>query len=160
MDKDRLEDKITKIVKYLEQNTQTISFAESCTGGRIASAFTSIGGVSSVFNGSCVTYSNEIKHLWLGVNESIFIEFGAVSLECVSAMLDGISRFASSDYAIAVSGIAGPTGGSDEKPVGTVYIGVLTPHGKIIHRYHFDGDRNRVQNSATYTAIELLERNL
>jgi len=152
--------KIEKIITYLTDNNQSISFAESCTGGRIASAFTAISGASSVLNGSCVTYSNDIKHEWLGVKEKTLIEFGAVSSECVSEMLVGIQKMASSDYAIAVSGIAGPTGGSEFKPVGTVYIGILTPNDCIVNLYLFDGNREEVQIQSTNQAIELLYENL
>jgi len=160
MNRYRLEEKITKIVRFLEQNHKTISFAESCTGGRIVSAFTAVSGVSTVFNGSCVTYSNEIKHRWLGVEQEVLDEFGAVSYECVAQMLEGICSFSSSDYAIAVSGIAGPTGGTTFKPIGTVYIGILTPTQKIVNRYNFSGDREKIQNDSTFMAIELLEKNL
>lgn len=151
---------ITQIITHLKENHQTISFAESCTGGRIASAFTAISGASSVFNGSCVTYSNEIKHLWLGVEESILQNFGAVSRECVSQMLHGILKMAQSDYAIAVSGIAGPLGGTETKPVGTVYIGILTPFDKEIFKSHFEGNREEIQQQATDFAIEKLAQKL
>ena len=103
---------VEKIILKLTEQKETVSFAESCTGGRIAAAFTTISGASAVLNGSCVTYSNEIKHLWLGVEREILEEHGAVSSQCVSQMLEGIQKFARSDYAIAVSGIAGPTGGT------------------------------------------------
>jgi nicotinamide-nucleotide amidase len=149
-----------KIITYLTEQNQSISFAESCTGGRIAAAFTAISGASAVLNGSCVTYSNEIKHLWLGVKEQTLIEFGAVSSECVSEMLIGIQRMASADYAIAVSGIAGPTGGNKLKPVGTVYIGILTPKHTIVRGCLFKGNREEVQQQATNEAIELLYKNL
>jgi len=152
--------KTKKIITYLTQQNQSISFAESCTGGRIASAFTAISGASAVLNGSCVTYSNEIKHLWLGVSEEILEEFGAVSSECVMEMLSGIAQKASAEYAIAVSGIAGPTGGSELKPVGTVYIGILTPKRTRIKKYLFDGNREEIQQQATDEAIELLYKNL
>ena len=149
-------DKTKKIIAYLTQTKESISFAESCTGGRIVSLFTSISGASSVLNGSCVTYSNEIKHQWLGVKEETLIEYGAVSKECVEEMLIGIKKMARSDYAIAVSGIAGPTGGTDEKPVGLVYIGLSTPQGLWVGKYHFNGARDDIQNRATETAIEKL----
>ncbi len=149
-------DTIKAIVAKLDKVSQTISFAESCTGGRVASAFTAISGVSSVFKGSCVTYSNDIKELWLGVDDEIFELYGAVSIECVSQMLDGIVKLANSDYAIAISGIAGPSGGSELKPVGTVYIGILTPNQKEIFHSTFDGDREQIQQKATTFAIEKL----
>ncbi len=151
---------LEEIIQALTKQKQTITFAESCTGGRIASAFTSISGASNVLNGSCVTYSNEIKHKWLGVDDNILKEFGAVSEECVSQMLDGIQKMAKSDYAIAVSGIAGPTGGTELKPVGTVYIGLLTPSNKEIFHCLFEGSREDVQKQSTLLAIKKLSENL
>ena len=155
-----MQQKIKNIIKKLESLNYTISFAESCTGGRIASAFTSISGVSSVFNGSCVTYSNEIKHLWLGVDDSVLEEFGAVSRECVAGMLSGIKQMAGSDVAIAVSGIAGPSGGSDLKPVGTVYIGISMPDDEEIFHCLFEGSRDEIQTLATDFAINKLANKL
>ncbi|NOZ90811.1 MAG: CinA family protein [Epsilonproteobacteria bacterium] len=149
-----------KIIEILKVDNQTITFAESCTGGRVASAFTAISGASSVLNGSVVSYSNDIKSKWLGVKEKTLIDYGAVSSECVAEMLNGVSKMAEADYAIAISGIAGPTGGTEEKPVGTVYIGIKTPKEIIVKHYLFQGDRNSVQNQATISSIELLEKNL
>jgi len=148
------------IIKILKAKNQFITFAESCTGGRIASAFTAISGASSVLNGSAVTYSNEIKSQWLGVKENTLINHGAVSSECVKEMLEGICKMAKADYAIAVSGIAGPTGGTIQKPIGTVYIGIKTPKDIIINRYLFKGDREEVQNQATSKSIEILKKNI
>ena len=149
-----------KIIDILTERKQSITFADSCTGGRIAAAFTAVPGASNVLNGSCVTYSNEIKHRWLGVELSILENFGAVSKECVSQMLDGVREMAQSDYAIAVSGIAGPTGGTEFKPVGTVYIGILTPQTKDVVHCHFKGSREEVQEEATQFAIEKLAQTL
>ena len=147
---------IEKIIQKLTEEGKTISFAESCTGGRIASIFTSISGASEVLHGSCVTYSNDIKHLWLGVSNEVLEKYGAVSQPCVSQMLDGIQKMAGSDYAIAVSGIAGPTGGTDLKPVGTVYVGVLTPFSHEVFHCNFNGPRETVQEQSTVFAIEKL----
>ena len=145
-----------KIILELSKNKQTITFAESCTGGRIASAFTAISGSSAVLNGSCVTYSNEIKHLWLGVEETVLENFGAVSQQCVVQMLEGIKNLAGADYALAVSGIAGPTGGTDLKPVGTVYIGLQTPFSQEVFHCFFHGDREQIQEQSVVFAIEKL----
>ncbi len=149
-----------QIITHIKEENHSISFAESCTGGRIASAFTAISGASAVLNGSCITYSNEIKHLWLGVSKEILEEFGAVSSQCVLQMLSGIQKMASSEYAIAVSGIAGPTGGSELKPVGTVYIGIVTPNKTLVKQYIFKGNREEVQQKATNKAVKLLYKNL
>jgi len=147
---------LKKIIQKLTKQKQTISFAESCTGGRIATAFTSVSGASEVLHGSCVTYSNEIKHLWLGVEKDILENFGAVSQQCVSQMLEGIQKLAKSDYSIAVSGIAGPSGGSELKPVGTVYIGIQTPFSQEVFQCFFHGNREAIQEQSTLFAIEKL----
>ena len=151
---------IIEIINTLKEKNQTITFAESCTGGRIASAFTAISGASSVLMGSAVTYANEIKSHWLGVKEQTLLEYGAVSSQCVEEMLSGILKMASADYAIAVSGIAGPTGGTQTKPVGTIYIGIETPQKKIVQHHLLQGNRESIQAQATDTAIELLKNNL
>jgi len=145
-----------KIIQNLSKKKQTITFAESCTGGRIAAAFTAISGSSAVLKGSCVTYSNEIKHLWLGVEAHVLENYGAVSQQCVAQMLEGIKVLAGADYAIAVSGIAGPTGGSEEKPVGTVYIGLQTPFSQEVFHCFFHGDREQIQEQSVVFAIEKL----
>jgi len=149
-----------EIINILKNNNQTVTFAESCTGGRIATEFTAISGASSVLMGSAVTYANEIKSAWLGVKEQTLIDHGAVSSQCVEEMLTGILKMASADHAIAVSGIAGPTGGTEEKPVGTVYIGIRDKDKSIVQLHLFKGDREEVQMQATETAIALLKNNL
>lgn len=156
-----LEKTVKKLIEILSKRDQTVSFAESCTGGRIAAAFTAVSGSSTILHGSCVTYANEIKEQWLGVPKVILGTKGAVSKECVEYMLAGMERMASSDYTLAVSGIAGPTGGTEFKPVGTVYVGLRTPDGKNeVHHCLFKGERHQVQEQATAFAIELLEKNV
>mgnify|MGYP002067253807 CR=1 FL=1 len=147
---------VEKIIRKLAKEEETISFAESCTGGRIAAAFTAVSGASEILHGSCVTYSNDIKHLWLGVSNEVLEKYGAVSEPCVAQMLEGIQRMADSDYAIAVSGIAGPTGGTEFKPVGTVYIGLLTPFSQEVFHCNFNGPREAIQEQSTVFAIEKL----
>ena len=142
------------IIQELAKRGETISFAESCTGGRIAAAFTAISGASDVLHGACVTYSNDIKHQWLGVTQEVLETQGAVSEPCVAQMLVGIAKMTGSDYAIAVSGIAGPTGGTEFKPVGTVYIGIKTPLDQEVFHCHFNGSREAVQEQSTQFAIE------
>lgn len=151
---------IEKIIQKLASKKHTISFAESCTGGRIASSFTSVSGASEVFHGSVVSYSNEIKESWLGVSATTLQNYGAVSSQCVEEMLEGITNMTNtikSDYALAVSGIAGPTGGTTEKPVGTVYIGLKTPLEQEVFKCFFDGNREDVQEQSTSFAIQKLE---
>ncbi len=151
-----IQNTVEKIIQKLAKEGQTISFAESCTGGRIVAAFTAISGASEVLHGSCVTYSNDIKHLWLGVSNEVLEKQGAVSQACVSQMLKGIQKLAGSDYAIAVSGIAGPTGGTELKPVGTVYIGLQTPFSQEVFHCNFNGSREEIQEQSTVFAIEKL----
>ena len=160
MKKNNTKQNTIEIINKLKAQKQTITFAESCTGGRIASEFTAISGASSVLGGSCVTYSNEIKSQWLGVSKETLINHGAVSKECVEEMLTGIIKLALADCAIAVSGIAGPTGGSNEKPVGTVYIGVKTKQNILVEHHLFQGDRTSIQEQATEAGIALLKKNL
>jgi len=144
------------IEKLLKANRQ-ITCAESCTGGLIASMITSHEGVSSIFKGSLITYDNKIKEHWLLVSEETLKNFGAVSEQCVSEMLDGALKITGADFAMAVSGIAGPGGGSLEKPVGTVYIGAQAKEGEeIVERLFFRGDRNYIQKQAAIYAFKLL----
>ena len=153
-------DNVKKIIAKLAKENQTISFAESCTGGRLAVAFTSVSGASEVFHGSVVSYSNDIKEAWLGVTQETLEKYGAVSSLCVEEMLQGIANMTptiKSDYAIAISGIAGPTGGTVEKPVGTVYIGLLSPLKQEVFKCLFDGNREEVQEQSTAFAIAKLE---
>ncbi len=148
------------IIDKLRDKKQTISFAESCTGGQIAAAITSIGGSSDVFNGSVVSYSNDIKHEWLGVSKEILTNHGAVSRECVEEMLKGIIKMAHANYGVAVSGIAGPNGGSEAKPVGTVFIGLINNDVTDIHHCNFSGDRQSVQKQSVDFAINLIAKHL
>lgn len=144
------------LIDYLSQKGKTLTIAESCTGGLLAAKITSVSGASSVLNGSMVTYSNEIKQKWLGVQEETLKQYGAVSSECVSEMLDGIKRTADASIAVAISGIAGPTGGSEDKPVGTVYIGILNEKQKSVKKFLFEGDRTFIQELAARTALEMI----
>lgn len=148
------------IIDKLRDKKQTISFAESCTGGQIAAAITSISGSSDVFNGSVVSYSNDIKHEWLGVSKEILTNHGAVSHECVEEMLRGIVKMAHANYGVAVSGIAGPSGGSEAKPVGTVFIGLINNDIIDIHHCNFAGDRQSVQKQSVDFAINLIAKHL
>ncbi len=150
-------DVIAHIANALEHNTKTLSIAESCTGGLIASLFTKNPGISAVFKGGIISYANEIKESWLGVNHETIERFGAVSELCVREMLEGVLNASFSDYAIATSGIAGPSGGSNEKPVGTVYVGARSKEGTVlIERLLLQGDREYIQIQAVYHALKLL----
>jgi nicotinamide-nucleotide amidase len=144
------------IKEKLEINQKKITFAESCTGGLIASFLTKIPGSSRVFDGSVISYANEIKSKWLGVDKKVLNKFGAVSEETVLQMLLGILEISDSDYAIAVSGIAGPDGGNELKPVGTVFIGVSDNNGKFfVERLQLKGNREEIQYQAMMNAIRI-----
>ena len=134
---------------------QKITFAESCTGGLLASTLTKYSGSSECFEGSVVTYANRIKHEWLGVENITLERYGAVSEQTVKEMLVGALEISKADYAIAVSGIAGPTGGTPTKPVGTVYIGVANKKELKIELHHFKGDRNYIQYQAMMNGIRM-----
>ena len=150
-------DILTHIVNSLKNANKTITVAESCTGGTIASMITSISGSSEVFNGSIVSYSNSIKKAWLGVSESTFKNYGAVSELCIREMLEGALKRSSSDFALATSGIAGPNGGTESKPVGTVFIGARSKNGEIlVERLLLQGDREYIQKQSCYHAFRLL----
>jgi nicotinamide-nucleotide amidase len=138
----------------------TLSTAESCTGGNIAQLITSIAGSSAYFKGSIVAYSNEIKEQFLGVPHQVLLEFGAVSEQTVIAMAEGIRKRFATDYSIAVSGIAGPDGGTDEKPVGTTWIAISTPEGTSAKKFLFGEHRGRNIRKASVAALNMLRTKL
>lgn len=135
---------------------KTLSTAESCTGGMISSLITSVPGSSEYFLGSVTSYANGVKENVLGVPAEIIAEHGAVSSECVAAMAEGVRRITSSDYSVATSGIAGPGGGSEEKPVGTVWIGVSSVSGTETFRLKFNSDRKRNIERFSSSALHIL----
>lgn len=146
------------IVNRLRLNSAKISFAESCTAGLIASKIGEIPGASDVFDGSLVTYSNEIKNIWLGVDSEILAEFGAVSRECVAGMLDGVCESSGANFALAVSGVAGPSG-TQNLPVGTVIIGVKEQGGDVlVEEFHLEGSRNYIREESANIAFCMLLR--
>ncbi|MFH8135648.1 nicotinamide-nucleotide amidase [Pantoea osteomyelitidis] len=135
----------------------TVTAAESCTGGWIAKVFTDISGSSAWFERGFVTYSNEAKQEMIGVQSATLDRFGAVSEQTVLEMAKGACFAARADYAIAVSGIAGPDGGTAEKPVGTVWFGFAAPHGKSqAFQQHFTGDREAVRRQSVAWALRTL----
>lgn len=144
------------IGRILAANGKTVSAAESCTGGTIAALFTSVPGSSEYFLGSVTSYANSVKTGVLGVNPEIIEKHGAVSGECVAAMAEGVRRLTGSDFSVATSGIAGPGGGSEAKPVGTVWIGVSSIKGTKTYRMVFKGDRKRNIERFAANALNLL----
>ena len=139
----------------LRKHGKKITCAESCTGGLIASMITSLSGSSDIFDGSVVTYSNKIKNQELNVQINTLENFGAVSVEVVKEMLSGSLKKFNADFSIAVSGVAGPNGGTKEKPVGTVIIGISGKKlGSKVDVYCFSGNREEVQLSTAKTALK------
>ena len=151
----------TAIVEELIKRKETLSIAESCTGGAIASLITDVSGSSKVFNFGFVTYANTAKNELLGVTNDDLREFGAVSETVVRSMAEGCLEKSGSNYAIAVSGIAGPTGGTKEKPAGTVFIGIAS-HGKptFVEEYFYSVGRLIFKEKVSMTAINLLRKRI
>lgn len=147
-----------EIIEFLTRKNKTIAVAESCTGGLINYAFSQISGASSVFRGGIVCYQNEIKSRVLGIDSQILAQKSAYSVEVVDLMLMQIITIMQSDFAIATSGIAGPSGGTLENPVGTIFVGVKECGKKsIIKKTHFSGSRIAIQAKATQFALELFK---
>lgn len=146
-----------KVGLALKAQGATVTTAESCTGGWIAKTLTDVAGSSAWFERGFVTYSNEAKSQMVGVNAVTLEQHGAVSEPVVVEMAVGALRAARASYAVSVSGIAGPDGGSDEKPVGTVWFGVASANGQgVTQRECFQGDRESVRRQATAFALQLL----
>jgi len=148
------------VADMLMDNDLTISLAESCTGGLLASKFTSISGISKTLDRAIVTYSNNAKIQELKIDENIIKKHGAVSEETAGAMANGIKSIAKTDIGVSITGIAGPTGGTLEKPVGLVYIGIATDGNTIIKKLNLTGDRNRIRNYTAITALNLIRQTI
>ena len=144
------------LVELLKARGMTCATAESCTGGGVGSAITSVAGSSEVFIGGVVSYSNEAKRAVLGVDAKTLERFGAVSSETACEMASGVRRLMKTDLAVSVTGIAGPGGGSEEKPVGLVWFGLSTPEGTRTEKAVFMGDRAAVRAQAVLHAIGML----
>jgi nicotinamide-nucleotide amidase len=150
----------TIVVEQLRSMEKTIALAESCTGGLLADSFTDIPGASKVFAGSAVCYSNDAKINILGISECLLAQHGAVSAECAEAMAVAATEKFGTDYALSVTGFAGPTGGTDENPVGTVFIGYATPTGVWSKKVFMHGDRAQVKLRAVNTALDWMRRHI
>ena len=144
------------VVRLLNKYELTVTTAESCTGGMIASKIVNVPGASDVFNEGFITYSNKAKRKHLDVSKNTLKKYGAVSEQTVKEMALGGVFAADSDACIAVSGIAGPDGGTDEKPVGLVYIGCCIKDNVTVKECHFQGTRYEVREQAANTALDLL----
>ena len=140
----------------LNEKGWTLALAESCTGGLIAHRITDVPGSSDYFLGGVMAYSNPVKERLLGVNHKTLLAVGAVSEETAREMAQGASQTIGSDVGLSVTCIAGPGGGTDEKPVGLTYIGASTPEGEWVERHVFQGDRKSIKESASNAALKLL----
>jgi len=146
------------VLQLLRGRGLTLATAESCTGGMVASRLTSVPGSSDVFLGAIVSYANEVKAAQLGVPEALLAEHGAVSPEVAAAMAQGARERLGADVAVSVTGIAGPDGGSEEKPVGLVYLHASGPMGERGLEFNFPGDRETVRGRSTVAALHLVRR--
>ena len=156
-DDDRLE---TIIGNLLKKRSASLATAESCTDGYIAHLITSVPGSSDYYKGGVIAYSNEIKENELGVRKESLARHGAVSEEVVTEMADGVRRKYNAHYAVATSGIAGPGGGTPEKPVGTTWIAIASPGKTIAYRYLFGEGRDRNIRRTALQAMNLLRKEL
>lgn len=147
-------------INLMKQRGLTLSVAESCTAGLLSAKLGDISGLSKVFMGGVVSYANAVKVDLLSVREETLASHGAVSHECAEEMALGVMKRCGSDYAIAITGIAGPDGGTEEKPVGTIYMAVAGPHGVISEHHVLNGNRRRIRENAALWSMNLLRRRI
>ena len=152
---EKLDELASRVIEIFREKGLSLAFAESCTGGMIAETITNVAGASDIFYGSAVTYVNSAKEHILGVARETLEKHGAVSSECAEEMACGARRVYGADVAMSVTGIAGPGGGSEAKPVGTVWFGLASKDGAETFRRRFDGDRAAVRRQ---TVEEVLRR--
>lgn len=145
-----------KVVARLKEKGWQVTCAESCTGGMIAATLVNVAGVSDVFMESYVTYANASKHKLIGVEEETLEAYGAVSRQVAEQMAKGAAKAASAQAAVAVTGIAGPDGGTPDKPVGLVYIGCFVDGKTVVTENHFEGSRMEIRKQTTQAALTLL----
>ena len=151
---------LQEVTQQLAQRGETITCAESCTGGLLAAALTRLPGSSAWFETGFVTYSNHAKQQLLNVNATTLSHYGAVSEETVREMALGALIATKADYAISISGIAGPDGGSEDKPVGTVWFSLATKQRIWAKEQHFEGDREAIRTQAVRFALMLMKKYL
>lgn len=148
--------KIDKLHAKLIERGKTVAVAESCTGGLVGAALTSRSGSSAYFQGGILSYSNEVKHRGLGVSQITLDQFGAVSEQVAKEMAEGAFKRFGVDVAVSVTGIAGPTGGTADKPVGLTYIGLCDANGPRAERFIWQGDREENRRSSVEAALQML----
>ena len=147
------------LIKLLIKKKIKVSFAESCTGGLLASTVTSINGASKVFNLGLITYSNQSKIKVLKVNKNIIKKYGAVSYECCKSMVNNLAKISKANINISITGIAGPKGGTKQKPVGLVYIGIKKGNKIKVNEYLFKSQkRSSIQRATVKKALDLILR--
>ena len=147
------------LVKTLIKKKLKISFAESCTGGLLASSITSISGASKIFSLGLITYSNQAKIKFLKINKNIIRKYGAVSHECCLAMVNNLSKISKANINVSITGIAGPKGGTKQKPVGLVYIGIKKGNKTQINKCFFKTNkRSSIQKASVKKALNLVLR--
>lgn len=146
-----------ELVSLYKQKSYVLVTAESCTGGMVASALIDVPGASHIYDRGFITYSDIAKHETLGVDESMLEQYGAVSEQVAVAMAEGALKKSRGDRSLAITGIAGPTGGTDSKPVGLVYIATGKIESEtVVHKYQFQGNRANIRLQAAEYAIQLL----
>ena len=150
------EQTLKKVSEFLKQKNLTIATAESCTGGLIAHSLTNISGSSDYFKRGIVSYSNESKIELLDISEELLIKYGAVSIQVAQAMAEGVRIKSNVDIGISTTGIAGPTGGTNEKPVGLVYISISTSDETMVQKFQFSGDRLQNKERTCNAALQML----
>lgn len=152
------------IVQIMTKHKMTLSAAESCTGGMLSAKVINVPGASAVYEAGFVTYANKAKHKLIGVKNKTLQKYGAVSKETAEEMVKGTLKASGADYAVAITGIAGPGGGTEEKPVGLVYIGCGRKHHIVVKDYRFSGDRTQIRESCVENALlqlwELLTKDI
>ena len=149
-----------RLVRSLAEEQKTIATAESCTGGMIGQSLTSVPGASRVYGFGFITYANEAKERLLGVEHETLLSHGAVSPETAREMAQGARRVSGADIAVAVTGIAGPGGGTPEKPVGLVYVGISSGHGTRAVRLGLGGSRDEIRRRTVLCALDLVMEEL
>ena len=149
-----------EIVKKLLEKNYTITTAESCTGGLLAGRILNVPGASAVYNEGHITYSNEAKERLLQVSHETLVKYGAVSRQTAEEMAYGAAKAAKADVGLSTTGIAGPGGGTEEKPVGLIYVGCYVEGKTYTRECHFHGTREENRKAAVEAALELLQENL
>lgn len=155
-----LDQLVKDVVSQLQKRSETLSVAESCTGGMVSAAITNLAGVSSVYVGGVVSYANSAKEELLQVPHDILLNHGAVSKEVALNMARGVRLRLRSSWSVAITGIAGPTGGTPDKPVGTVWFAVVGPKFELGEIKQFKGDRTAIRQSSAAHALIMLKQAL